>query len=287
MARVSIGLPVYNGERFVEQSIRSVLAQTYDDLELIVSDNASTDGTMAIVDAVAACDDRVVVLRNDTNRGAAWNYNNVADHAGGEFFRWHAHDDWLEPTCIEQLVSALDQRPQAVLAHSWTRFVDDLGQSLRVFEDDLGAVSSRSSDRLVAVVRRLTYCNAVFGLIRADTLARTARIASFPGSDVPLLYELAVAGEFAVVPEPLFVRRPGASIKSNPTTRQLANWFEPGGGGARMPGAHLWWATMTAIARADESVAERAALGAAFNRVWPLEHARRLRRRRARRRAGR
>ena len=107
MPRVSIALPVYNGERYLEQSIRSVLAQTFTDFELIVSDNASTDRTIEIVERFAAIDPRVVLLRNDENRGAAWNYNNAFEHATGEFFRWHARDDWFEPDLIESLVEAL------------------------------------------------------------------------------------------------------------------------------------------------------------------------------------
>ena len=76
-----------------------------------------------------------------------------------------------------------------------------MGDTTRVFEDDLHVTSPTVHRRLIEIVRRLTYCNAVFGLVRRDVLGRTALIASFPGSDVPLLYELAVSGRFRVVPE--------------------------------------------------------------------------------------
>lgn len=283
--RVSIGLPVYNGGELLERSIRSVLDQTYTDLELVVSDNCSTDDTVAIAESFAAEDPRVVVLGNSENQGAAWNYNHVFARSRGELFRWHAHDDWFEPDLIAKLVDALDADPGAVLAHSWTRFVDEDGATTREFHDDLAATAERPRDRLAAVVDNLTFCNAVFGLIRRDVLAETALIEPFPGSDVSLLYELAIRGRFAVVPELLYVRRPGNSIKSNPSVRQIAEWFGPRARGARLPGAHLWWATMKAIWRADVAVGERLATTAAFHRHWPLDYARKTRRR-ARRRAG-
>lgn len=285
MPRVSIGLPVYNGERFIEQSVRSVLDQTFRDLELIVSDNASTDGTLAILDRLAADDPRVRVVRNEQNRGAAWNYNRVFELASGELFRWHAHDDWFEPTLIERLVDVLDADREAVLAHSWTRFIDDDGETQREFHDDLGVVAARAGDRLRSVIDRLTFCNAVFGLARRDVLAETALIGAFPGSDVTLLYELALRGRFAVVPELLFVRRPGASIKANPTKRMVAQWFDPAAKRRRATGLQHLRATLVAIRRLDLGVGERLHATTVFLRVWPLEYARRERRRARRARA--
>lgn len=284
MPRVSIGLPVYNGAEYLEHSVRSVLDQDYRDLELIVADNASTDGSVEIVEKLAADDDRVVLLRSDENRGAAWNYNRVLAAASGELFRWHAHDDWFEPGLLSALVTALDQHPDAVLAHSWTKFVDVDGAET-VFVDDLGATSASPAQRLGSVIRRLTYCNAVFGLIRRDELDGTARIASFPGSDVPLLYELSMVGTFAVVPEALYSRRPGNSIKSNPTTKQLAAWFGPSTAGSRFPWFHHWKASMVAIWRRDASARDKLAMAAVFHRYWPVEYLRRHVRR-ARRRRG-
>jgi glycosyltransferase involved in cell wall biosynthesis len=283
---VSIGLPVYNGERYLEQSIQSVLSQTYRDLELIVSDNASTDATLAIIERAAERDGRVIVLRNEVNQGAARNYNLVFEHARGEFFRWHAHDDLMEPELIERLVDQLDADPDCVLAHSWTRFIDDAGSTTRIFEDDLHVSSPSASRRLTAIVRHLTYCNAVFGLVRRDVLERTALIASFPGSDVPLLYELAVAGRFDVVAEPLFVRRPGRSLVANPSNRSMAAWFGPDARGALLPGFWLWWATVGAIWRSSHPVATRLGTLATFNVVWPAVRVRRWTRERRSRQAG-
>ena len=291
MPVVSIGLPVYNGAVYLEQSIRSVLDQDFTDFELIIADNASTDRTIEIIERCAAEDARIRVMHSDENRGAAWNYNRVFEAATGELFRWHAHDDYFEPGLLTALVQALAADRDAVLAHSWTQFVSDDDTAPggvvvdRIFEDDLGVTSARPDARLASVVRRLTFCNAVFGLIRRDHLARTARIAAFPGSDVPLLYELALLGTFAVVPEPLYSRRPGNSIKSNPSTRLVAEWFDPKASRARFPGVRQWWAVVTAVWRADLSFVDRLRSTLAFHRVWPIEYLRRLRRRARRRRS--
>ncbi len=280
---VTIGLPVYNGERFIAQSVRSVLEQDFTDLELVISDNGSTDRSIEIVGAIADGDPRVIILRNDENQGAAWNYNNTLANARGRYFRWHADDDWFEPSLIGKLVDALEKDPDAVVAHSWTRFVDDDGATTREFEDDLGADADLAHDRLREVVTRLTFCNPVFGLIRTDVLNRTAKIASFPGSDAALLYELALHGRFAVVPELLYNRRPGNSIKSNPTVKAVAEWFAPTGTGGRFPSVYHFSAVAKALPTAPLSHRERLLCGATFLRHWPIGYARKLRRRARRR----
>lgn len=280
--RVSVGLPVYNGERFIEQSVRSLLTQTFTDFELIISDNASTDSTIEIVERVCAGDPRVRIVCNPENRGAAWNYNRVFELSTGEYFRWHAHDDWCEPDHLARLVAALDSAPGASLAHTETRFVDDDNTTLWLFDDDLRVDSARPSDRLASIVQRLTYCNAVFGLMPRSVLERTALIAPFPRSDVSLLYELAYLGQFVVVPGHLFVARPGRSTQANPTNQMLSQWFSPSGRGARVPAFWLWWASVTAIWRADYSWMERCRATVVFHRFWPVEYARQARRRRRR-----
>src|ERR1051326_2036095 len=106
--RVSIGLPVYNGQQFLEEAINSLLAQTYSDFELIISDNASTDATEQICRAHAAADPRIRYYRNDKNRGPVWNLNRVFELARGELFKWAAHDDVCAPTLVERCVEVLE-----------------------------------------------------------------------------------------------------------------------------------------------------------------------------------
>jgi len=286
-ARVSVGLPVYNGERFLADALDGLVKQTYDDLEIVVADNASTDRTVEIVRDFAASDARIRLLPSDRNRGAAWNYNRVFDACSGEFFRWHAHDDRLLPANTERSVEALDADPGAVLAHTYTHLIDAGGGAIMDYADDLGADGDRPSDRLASTMRRLVYLHPVFGLVRRDALARTARIAPFIGSDVTLLYELSLFGRFAVVPEHLFVARQANSIRVHTTKKSLTAWFDPDSPRRPPVSVDHALAIATAIRRAGLGPTETARSLAVLGRVWPVEYGRRYKRRRRRERLAR
>lgn len=120
---VSIGMPVYNGEAFVETALRALLAQDYPRLEIVISDNASTDGTEAICRRLVAEDPRLRYERNATNIGAMPNFMRVLQQANGPYFMWAAHDDLWNPRFVSLLVAALRAHPEAVLATSQVRHV--------------------------------------------------------------------------------------------------------------------------------------------------------------------
>src|SRR5262245_34908562 len=121
--RVSIGLPVYNGQQFLEETLNSILAQTYTDFELIISDNASTDRTSEIARAYVAKDARVRYHRNENNLGVAGNYNGVFSLASGEYFKWAPADDTCLPNYLARCVEILDLDSTVVLAYPQTQFV--------------------------------------------------------------------------------------------------------------------------------------------------------------------
>jgi len=129
--RVSIGLPVFNGERYLEETLQSILGQTLGDLEIVISDNGSTDHTAEICRAIAAQDRRVRYHRSERNRGGAWNHNRVFALSRGEYFKWAAHDDLLAPEFLERCVRVLDAVPAYVLCTSRAAFVDERGAALR------------------------------------------------------------------------------------------------------------------------------------------------------------
>src|SRR5262252_3377793 len=114
---VSVGLPVYNGERYLEESIDSILAQTYTDFELIISDNASTDRTECICRRYAAADARVRYYRNERNIGGYPNHSRVFSLARGRYFRFAAHDDVCDRQLLARCVEALELHPEAVLSY--------------------------------------------------------------------------------------------------------------------------------------------------------------------------
>ena len=118
--RVSVGLPVFNGERYLARAIESVLRQDFADFELVVSDNASTDRTGEICEEYARRDARVRYVRNPRNLGAGPNYDRCFRLARGEYFKWAAHDDRLAPDYLSQTGAALDAAPDAVLCTTAT-----------------------------------------------------------------------------------------------------------------------------------------------------------------------
>ena len=127
---VTIGMPVYNGERFLVETLESLLAQTYRDFEIVISDNGSTDGTRRICEAFARKDPRILYHREEENRGAAWNYNRVVALARGRYFKWAAHDDLCMPTYLERCVDALDSDPAVVLAYPDDQDIDEDGNPI-------------------------------------------------------------------------------------------------------------------------------------------------------------
>lgn len=226
---VSIGLPVHNGDRFLAEAIQSLLAQTHVALELIISDNGSTDKTESIARLAARRDPRVRYHRSDCNRGAAWNYNNTVHLARGEFFKWAAHDDMHEPSYVTKCVQVLQTDPTISLCYSRAVDIDGTGEPLHVYPPLRYATESTAVDRGKAVLRTLTPCFEVFGVMRRSQLLRTAMIGSYASSDRTLLFELALQGSFHEVPEVLFLHRQHAdrSVLKYKSARERDSWFDP------------------------------------------------------------
>jgi hypothetical protein len=160
--------------------------------------------------------------------------------------------------------------------------IDDDGNEERRLQDDLGVRSAHPHERLRAIVRRLTYCHAVFGLIRTDVLRGTSQIQPFPASDVSLLYELSLRGRFAVIPEHLSRRRPGRSLRANPSRQALAAWFDPSRSSARSLGWQLFRSHLSGVRHAPLSLSAKLRCVVVLLVDWPVAYLRKQRRRKAR-----
>jgi glycosyltransferase involved in cell wall biosynthesis len=112
---VSICLPTYNGRQFVEAAIASVVAQTYQQYELIISDDCSDDGTYEIVQQIAQDNNKIICWRNAERLGLFGNYNNCLARAGGDLIKPFAQDDLFEAVAIERMVRAFENEPGVVL----------------------------------------------------------------------------------------------------------------------------------------------------------------------------
>jgi len=261
---VSIGLPVYNGADYLEEAISSILAQTFADFELIISDNASTDGTRDICERYAKQDARVRYYRAPVNWGATWNYNRTFALTAGEYFRWAAHDDVVEPEYLEACVGELDRHPKAVLSYPSTIIIDSDGNHRQKYPDNLDLRSSDPCDRWEKYLQRyypnLNECNAVFGLIRRGVLGQTPLIESYASSDMILLGHLALHGEIHELGQPLFLRRDHSdtSIRTNPKAQERVTWFDPKKSGKfSMPRWQWFVGHLRAVSRAPISVSEK------------------------------
>jgi len=262
--RVTIGLPVFNGERYLEAAIDSILAQDFQDFELLLADNASTDATLEICERAAARDPRVTVHRSEANRGAAWNYNRVVDLAQGEYFKWAAHDDLLEPAFLRRCVEVLDQRPDVSLCY--TRAVDINEASTVVHEHQLPgyATADRAHARVASVILDPSPCMESFGLTRRHQLQQTSLIGAYTGSDRTLFLELALLGRFHEVPEVLFLHRQHAerSMSQYADARARNLWFDPSWQGRRSaPRWRLLREYARATRRGSDGPGERALVG--------------------------
>jgi len=274
---VSVGLPVRNGEAFLAQTLESLLTQDHDDLEIVISDNASTDATEDICRDAARGDSRVQFHRSDENRGAAWNYNRVLELARFPFFKWAAADDVCRPTfltrCLEQLV---EDGEGVVVSYPETTLVDIDGADMGPIDDsDLAVADDDPARRLDQLLRNRFEWHPVFGVMRTDVLRTTRGIGVFPMADVVLLAEMALRGRFRQVPERLFLRRyhEQRSIAAGPSFVEQVAWYDP----ARrarfaLPQARVSTELMKAVARAPIGPVTTVRAGTAVFRRWMLPH---------------
>ena len=231
--RIGVGLPVYNGARYVAEAIASVLSQTEADFELVISDNASTDDTEDICRDFASRDDRVVYVRNETNVGGAPNYNRcLASSSATTYFKWIAHDDTIDSRFLELCGAALDADPEASVAFPTLVEIDAEGETLRTEPADLGLVDPDAGQRACAFVDEVRRSRdvlwAVFGLARRSALLRGGLHGSFVASDQVFLFELILAGKAVHVPDTSYTRRvhAEASMQMNVSPKARAAWYD-------------------------------------------------------------
>jgi len=226
---VTFGVPVYNGEKFVAEALESLLAQSYSDFEIVISDNASTDGTESICRGFVNRDERVRYVRQSVNRGSVSNFNCLVGMARGKFFKWAAADDLCRPNYLEAVVPLLESSPGVVWCHSQSGKVDQAG---RVLGDDDAAAEYLSHSlsagfprphhdskqrylRYKGVVLGSSWCADTYGLIRMSTLTKTKLMPACYGSEKVLMGELALWGVYLEAPETLFFQRVHASASGS------------------------------------------------------------------------
>ncbi len=226
--KVSVGLAVYNGENYVAQSIESILNQTLSDLELIITDNASTDRTSEICKAYAEKDNRIKYHRNATNIGAVRSENLAFSMSHGKYFQWLGHDDFCAPESLTECVSVLESDNSVVLCQPSVIEIDGSGNSV-----GLGPWCDASSyfahERFRNVIKMDHKCYEFYGVIRSEILRKSREQQVYVDSDRTLLSELALYGRFHRLKKDLFFRRihPQKSTILFPSWRDRMIWYDP------------------------------------------------------------
>lgn len=224
--RLSIGLPVFNGENYLEEALDSLLGQTFSDFELIISDNASTDRTQDICQAYVARDHRIQYHRNRENIGAIQNWYRTFDLSSGEYFTGVADDDVYAPEYMQRCIEVLDQDPTVVVCYSKTKVIDEDGQVVGNFDVEIDTTSQQPNARLYNMIGIDYLCIQMYGVMRVDVLRRTQVYVGYYGCDRNTLAELSLLGKIYEIPEYLFFHRLypqalGVALNSGRTLQEL------------------------------------------------------------------
>jgi glycosyltransferase involved in cell wall biosynthesis len=228
---ISIGLPIYNGATMIDRALQSILSQDFEDFELIICDNASTDDTAQICETYARHDKRIHYVRNGTNIGVSPNHNRVFELSRGKYFAYSAHDVEQLPGMLSRCVREMERASrQVVLAYPRCEQIDENGLPVGGDLPSIASDDPRPHRRLGAVIWHIGYVVQHFGLFLSDALRKTRLNGSYASSDFVLTAELAMLGEIREIPEVLVRRR----VESNGGTRAVlhdkkawAEWLDP------------------------------------------------------------
>ncbi len=222
---VSIGLPVYNRELMVRQALVSALEQGYRNLEIIVSDNASTDGTEQICRELAAQDNRLKYIRQDQNRGPTANFNEVFSLARGKYFMWLGDDDWVDSDYVEHCVRVLEAHPDYAVVGGQAHYYQ--GEEWLCAEDALHITNENAASRVVHYYAEVNWNGLFYGLMRRDFLERVAPSPTTPlsnriGDDWIILAAMAFLGKMETLSDVKVHRRLGGASQSHVKTAAIA-----------------------------------------------------------------
>jgi glycosyltransferase involved in cell wall biosynthesis len=240
---VSIGMPTFNGATYIARAIDSLLAQDYPNIELIVSDNGSTDGTEAIGRDYAKRFEKIRYIRQATNLGACPNFNFVLGEATGEYFMWAADHDLHEPTFVSRCVAALEAGPDAVLAYPQTLLIDEDGKVIEEMDDQIDLEQASALARYKHLIWNLSLSNMVYGVARRRAMVAAGGYKDVLAPDRLVLARLALQGTIVRAGGFLYLRRRNRPPETldQARLRQLAD-LDPATAGVRtaMPAPRLF-----------------------------------------------
>ena len=203
---VTIGVPVFNEVNFIKLSLESLIAQDYPNIEIIISDNASTDGTSEICAKFAKEYAHVQHIKQTENIGAAANFRTIQENTDGKYFIWAAGHDLWSKNLISSCVNALESAPDAVIAYAAVSWVDGMGEEISAKQ------TGYTDTRGLHVIGRFYSViwgnmHPILGLIRNEVLSSSKGFQSILGADLVVLAELSLKGDFIHVANTTWFRR--------------------------------------------------------------------------------
>ncbi|MEZ6128497.1 MAG: glycosyltransferase [Planctomycetaceae bacterium] len=206
-SKICVGMPVYNGEKYVGGAIESLLFQTYPHFRLLISDNASTDATEKICREYASHDSRIIYVRRERNCGAFENFRLVLNDAKSPFFTWLAHDDVLDPAYLATMLGTIEADDRIVLAASDFKIMDADGGIIKVEELDAIRPTIQWHHRRVEFfqnpISNVYLC--IYGVMRTESLRKVFSALSAPaqssGGELPILSRIACEGQIVAIPD--------------------------------------------------------------------------------------
>jgi glycosyltransferase involved in cell wall biosynthesis len=246
MPKLSIGIPVFNGQEFLPELLDSLLTQTFGDFEILICDNASSDRTPQICCEYERHDSRIRCIRNERNLGAIANYNRVFELSTAPLFKWAAHDDLYHEAYLDTCIRLLEENPDTILAHTGTAFIDEKSEVLpfeqetasfidqetgRRYWADVPSISDSPAaiNRFWQVLTRARWGTHMFGVIRREILQQTSLLPNFAGSDRAMLAELALLGRFRCANERMFLKRLHANVSYALDHKELKGFLSTDG----------------------------------------------------------
>ena len=220
---LSIGLPVRNGEPYLGKTLACLAKQDFEDVEVLIADNGSTDATEDIARAAAAADGRIRYVRHDRDLGATANFNFVFTHTSGEYFAWLAADDEFDPRFYKRMIELLRNRPEAAAAMSRVRLIDSNSDPLEYADERNSADYPDPVRRFSKMASYSHYCQYSFAVARRQAMESTRLLLPFWTSDRLYCAELALVGPLVRDPEPMFFIR---QHETRTTHRAIHNDWE-------------------------------------------------------------
>lgn len=213
---VSIGLPTYNRAAKLSRAVESVLAQDYCNIELVISDNASTDGTEAFCEELRRRDNRVRYIRQRVNRGLTANYTEVLNGSRGEFFMWLSDDDWLDHSYVSRCLRMLKAQPSYVSVGGRAKYFQGADH---FFEQEVDLLQDSGSDRVLAYLQHVGRNGTFYGVMRRELLAKVP-LQNTLGGDWLLVASIAFMGKVKII-ESVCINRTCAGNSENLTRLAL------------------------------------------------------------------